>query len=81
MADKNGWISVKKKLPDPKEYDWVLCAVKTCEFDKGKNYYLIPQIYEYRNGCWRDTFGLTPESKFEEVTHWQPLPEPPNCRK
>lgn len=79
------WISVEDRLPDPKEYDWVLGAVKTTEFINGKNYYLVPHIIEYRNGEWWAMDSDFPvKDLFEEVTHWMPLPELPKgseCEK
>lgn len=72
------WISVEDRLPDPKEYDWVLGAVKTTELPKGCNYYLLPHIVELRNGEWWTMSTDFPLSDLRcEVTHWMPLPELP----
>ena len=72
------WISVEDRLPDPKEYDWVLGALKTTELTKGCNYYLLPHIVELRNGEWWAMDSDFPlKDLFEEVTHWMPLPELP----
>ena len=72
------WISVKEKLPDPKEHGWVLGAVKTTELSKGKNWYLPPHIVEYKNGeWWASGCEFSVKDLFAEVTHWMPLPKDP----
>ena len=81
-AMKNKWIPVEERLPDPKEYDWVLGAVKTTELPEGENWYLPPHIVELRNGEWwamGEDFPL--KDFFEKVTHWMPLPELPEVKK
>lgn len=70
----NKWISVKDRLPDPKEYDWVLGAVMATE----ERWYLPPHVVECRRGEWwamGDEFSL--KDLGYEVTHWMPLPEQP----
>lgn len=61
------WVSVEDELPT---HEYVLLCVKTLRFGK------------------RTTFGrMTGNGKFtykkaeweDKVTHWMPLPEPPNC--
>ncbi|MBQ9898540.1 MAG: DUF551 domain-containing protein [Ruminococcus sp.] len=70
-----GWISVKDKLPA--ENTLVLCYCHSfC--GEGNSYMLGSQC---KNGFWfmRNT-GICYESfpfREYEVTHWQPLPEPP----
>lgn len=72
------WIPVKERLPDPKEYDWVLGAIMTTEFTAGKNYYLPPHVVEYRNGEWWSMGSEFPVNElWEKVTHWMPLPKLP----
>lgn len=73
ILEERKWISVKDKLPDPKEYDWVLGAVITLE----DRLYLPPQVVELRNGKWwgNDDFPISALNC--EVTHWMPLPELP----
>ena len=65
----NEWISVKERLP---EYDWIenqfIVSTKTgwvCAlfFEPGVGFF----DGETRDNYWRDC-----------VTHWMPLPEPPN---
>ena len=70
------WISVKDRLPDNKEYDWVLAQVVE---DNG--YMHIPRVMEYRqlkNDWFEETYGwLSEHNGVFTVTHWMPLPKPP----
>ena len=70
------WISVKDRLPDNKEHDWVLAQVVE---DNG--YMHIPRVMEYRqlkNDWFEETYGwLSEHNGLFSVTHWMPLPEPP----
>lgn len=68
------WISVEERLPDPAEYDWVLVNIMFNEDGS----YGVPDVAEYRKGEWWNfdnklsDLGIT-------VTHWQPLPPPPEA--
>ena len=70
------WISVKDRLPDNKEHDWVLAQVVE---DNG--YMHIPRVMEYRQAkddWFEDTYGwLSEHNGLFSVTHWMPLPPPP----
>ena len=70
------WISVKDRLPDNKEYDWVLAQVVE---DNG--YMHIPRVMEYRQAkddWFEETYGwLSEHNGLFSVTHWMPLPNPP----
>lgn len=70
------WISVDDKLPDNKEYDWVLAQVVE---DNG--FMHIPTVMEYRqskNDWFEETYGwLSEHNGVFTVTHWMPLPQPP----
>ena len=72
----NGWISVKDRLPDNKEHDWVLAQVVE---DNG--YMHIPRVMEYRQAkddWFEETYGwLSEHNGLFSVTHWMPLPPPP----
>lgn len=74
--EKTKWISVKNRLPDNKEYDWVLAQVVE---DNG--FMHIPRVMEYRqakNDWFEETYGwLSEHNGLFSVTHWMPLPEPP----
>ena len=70
------WISVDDRLPDNKEYDWVLAQVVE---DNG--FMHIPTVMEYRqskNDWFEETYGwLSEHNGAFTVTHWMPLPAPP----
>ena len=70
------WISVKDRLPDNKEHDWVLAQVVE---DNG--YMHIPKVMEYRqlrNDWFEETYGwLSEHNGLFSVTHWMPLPHLP----
>jgi len=67
----DGWISCSERIPDDKQYVW--CWGKSygwTECDTFEGYYDWS-----RNKWWAVTDdGEEPASK---VTHWMPLPEPP----
>ena len=70
------WISVKDRLPDNKEYDWVLAQVV-----ESNGFMHIPTVMEYRqskNDWFDETCGwISKHNGLFSVTHWMPLPEPP----
>ena len=76
----NGWISVKDRLPDNKEHDWVLAQIVE---DNG--YMHIPRVMEYRqakNDWFEETYDwLSEHNGLFSVTHWMPLPHPPKGDK
>ena len=70
------WISVEDRLPDNKEYDWVLAQVVE---DNG--FMHIPRVMEYRqlkNDWFEETYGwLSEHNGVFTVTHWIPFPPLP----
>ena len=70
------WISVKDRLPNNKEHDWVLAQVV-----EANGYMHIPRVMEYRqlkNDWFEETYGwLSEHNGVFTVTHWMPLPKPP----
>ena len=70
------WISVKDRLPDNKEHDWVLAQVVE---DNG--FMHIPRVMEYRqakNDWFEESYGwLSEHNGLFSVTHWMPLPDTP----
>lgn len=76
LREQPRWISVNEQLPDNKEHDWVLAQVVE---DNG--YMHIPKVMEYRqnkNDWFEETYGwLSGHNGAFVVTHWMPLPEPP----
>ena len=73
------WISVTDRLPDNKEYDWVLAQVVE---DNG--YMHIPRVMEYRQAkddWFEETYGwLSEHNGLFSVTHWMPLPLAPEVK-
>jgi hypothetical protein len=67
------WIIVKEKLPGP--YECVLIATTACNAD-GEEFV---SIGVRENGEWKCLTG--PMSEKEFVTHWMPLPNPPEVKK
>ena len=69
----NGWISVKDRLPDNKEHDWVLAQVVE---DNG--FMHIPRVMEYRQAkddWFEETYGwLSEHNGLFSVTQWMPVP-------
>ena len=74
--EKTKWISVKDRLPDNKEHDWVLAQVVE---DNG--FMHIPRVMEYRqakNDWFKETYGwLSEHNGLFSVTHWMSLPGSP----
>ena len=77
--EKTKWISVKDRLPDNKEHDWVLAQVVE---DNG--FMHIPRVMEYRqakNDWFEETYGwLSEHNGLFSVTHWIPLPLAPEVK-
>jgi hypothetical protein len=69
--DFGGWISVEKRLPDEGE------KVIVCQ--DGKKVCPIAVTYNntrnFNKGWW--TIKIYESFPLENITHWQPLPEPP----
>ena len=68
------WISVNDRLPDRAEHDWVLVQIKFIP----EGYHGVPYIAELRSNGWFSHYDIPLEIAISaEVTHWMPLPEPP----
>lgn len=59
------WISVKDRLPEPGHR--VLAA----------SVYFTGECWMAVNGTWYRYNGFDMDHLFESITHWMPLPEPP----
>ena len=79
VLEKTKWISVKDRLPDNKEHDWVLAQVVE---DNG--FMHIPRVMEYRQAkddWFEETYGwLSEHNGLFSVTHWMPLPLAPEVK-
>ncbi|EGE2357996.1 DUF551 domain-containing protein, partial [Escherichia coli] len=58
----DGWIPVSKRMPEPYEYVLVTDGFDGCEVMRVNT-----------DGYWGPTKSLYPGG----ITHWMPLPEPP----
>ena len=62
---RNGWISVKDRLPEPGRY--VACIAKRNPFSR-----FMPMVARIEKNGWANPIT---EQYISEVTHWMPLPE------
>ena len=63
----NGWISVKDRLPEVGGY--VVCIAKRNPFSR-----FMPMVARIEKNGWVNPIT---EQYISEVTHWQPMTEPP----
>lgn len=78
MAD---WISVKKRLPDEEE-KYYLCYVKggyPCLCLWTDDRFGLRNVYINSEKKFGGEWGWSVHTKpkYDEITHWMPLPEPP----
>lgn len=75
------WTSVKERLPEYK--GWVLVIGLLLKKKKGDYGWCVPHVAEYRHGRWCDSDGMMPdlEDRSLKITHWMPLPEPPEVKE
>lgn len=66
----NKWISVKESLP--KCIDGLTLSYDVLAYTAAGEMYLA--VYDYIDEAWYYNDG---EPIFDDVTHWQPLPESP----
>lgn len=65
------WISVEDNVPS--EYEPVICYVN--EFDD--TYYVTAGVMHECLGFYVFNYDGEPDTELRDVTHWMPLPEPP----
>ena len=66
-ANVGKWISVKDRLPEAGGY--VVCIAKRNPFSR-----FMPMVARIEKNGWANPIT---EQYISEVTHWMPLPEPP----
>ena len=71
--DSMGWISVKDRLPEKNSQVLTLCNLKAETIKKYSP--VINQMEYWNDKGWFDWCGDDDEGL--DITHWQPLPEPP----
>jgi len=64
----NNWISVKERLPEP-DVDVLVFDGKNIDVTFGE------ETFDDREFIW---FSRISYRHFDKITHWMPLPEPPN---
>ena len=72
QPETNGWISVEDRLPETGEE----VLVYDCFGQLNEKPDLSMSSASYKNGMWYDYLGNI-HFYGEDITHWQPLPEPP----
>ena len=74
---RDRWISVKNRLPDSNGLYIVTACDEGCAAGEGIWYDTVVVTAEYYNGCWTWYEGGQEYDLDGIVTHWMPLPEPP----
>lgn len=74
------WISVKNRLPDSNGIYIVTACDEGCAAGEGIWYDTVVVTAEYYNGCWTWYDGGNEYDLDGIVTHWMPMPEPPEER-
>ena len=69
----NNWISVKDKLPNKEDY--YLAYIRD---NRGKTRMEMVKLYKWAN-CfeWSVHYMNSRWKDFNTITHWMPMPEPP----
>ena len=71
------WISVEDRLPDSNGQYIVTACDEGCAAGEGIWYGTVVVTAEYYNGCWTWYEGGHEYDLDGIVTHWMPIPEPP----
>lgn len=67
QLDRSEWVSVEDKLPEDETTDVLF-------YNSGYKLCVIGRLYDRKLKIFWDTSADT----HTQVTHWQPLPQPPN---
>lgn len=73
----NEWISVKDRLPEEDDNYIVTACDEGCSAGEGIWYSTVVVVAEYYKGSWTWYDGGREYSLEGIVTHWMPMPEPP----
>lgn len=74
---RNQWISVIDRIPDSDGLYIVTACDEGCSAGEGIWYDTVVVTAEYYNGCWTWYDGGTEYDLDGIVTHWMPMPAPP----
>ncbi|SMB88618.1 Protein of unknown function [Pasteurella testudinis DSM 23072] len=84
LIEHNGWISVDERLPEPEQRVEIYSSKKELQEECGQQFETLTSTAVFESwvdddGDLRQYFAVTPRISFdiEDVTHWQPLSEPP----
>ena len=72
------WISVKDRLPEVDGRDLLLCGIEKRKMGLIYSYY-VGYLENWPDGelAWNVGEFIFDGDNFGNITHWQPLPEPP----
>ena len=79
LTPPNEWVSVEERLPEENGEYIVTACDEGCPAGEGIWYDTVVVFAEYYDGCWTWNDG-TEYDLTDIVTHWMPLPEPPDRR-
>lgn len=70
------WISIKEKMPESQSEGFKQYIVASWSHER-KIYHV--GVYSWRDIYFEDSLGeiISIDDGYWEITHWQPLPEPP----
>ena len=75
----SGWVSVEERPPEGNGEYIVTACDEGCPAGEGIWYDTVVVFAEYYDGCWTWNDG-TEYDLTDIVTHWMPLPAPPDRR-
>ena len=79
ITPPNEWVSVEERLPEGNGGYIVTACDEGCPAGEGIWYDTVVVFAEYYDGCWTWNDG-TEYDLTDIVTHWMPLPAPPDRR-
>ena len=79
LTPPNEWVSVEERLPEGNGEYIVTACDEGCPAGEGIWYDTVVVFAEYYDGCWTWNDG-TEYDLTDIVTHWMPLPAPPDSR-